>query len=368
MKSEDIIKIENLSVLDDVFIIRWNMTYLCNYNCDFCIQGNKEKHIENSKEESQETREKIVNNLVKFIETKLNKKYKKIQIFLIGGEITILKDFLDVVTKLVECKFEGTIEIHITTNLSTKEEILNSLVELFNRKNPYPRILEISASFYKNFANEEEFAKKVKLLYGKNKIKNKTIGKLFNNRALVNKLKKILGKKLYNKGKKIANKIEPIHVNINYPLCSDEDYKDYLEFVKKYNNIARKIGFIIIREYKTSISEKLKKKIDKKYYKSDMIRVTTKDNKQYSLSNTNKIGLLLDGEPHFKPKGYLCDAGMNNISIDNLGIVSRCSTCKNSTIIGDMKIDTIDLPDKEMICGANRCSCNYYRKIQKSGL
>ena len=368
MKSEDIVEIENLSVIDDVFIIRWNMTYICNYNCDFCIQGNKEKHIENSKEESQETREKIVKNLVKFIETKLSKKYKKIQIFLMGGEITILKDFLDVVTKLVECKFEGAIEIHITTNLSANEEVVESLAGLFNKKNFYPRILEISASFYKNFANEEEFAKKVKLLYGKNNLKNKTVGKLFNNRALVNKLKKILGKKLYNKGKKIANKIEPVHVNINYPLCSDEDYKDYLEFVKKYNNIARKIGFIIIREYKTSISEKLKKKIDKKYYQSDMIRVTTKDNKQYSLSNTNKIGILLDGELYFNPKGYLCDAGMNNISIDNLGIVSRCSSCKKTTVIGDMKLDTIELPSEKLICQSYKCICNYYRKIQKSGL
>ena len=170
MKSKDIVKVENLSVKDDVFMIRWCMTYLCNYYCDFCIQGNKSKHIENSKGESKEIREKICNNIIKFIEEKLNGKYKTIKIFLLGGEVTVLEDFVEIVKKLIQCKFKGTVKIHITTNLSIKENALNSLIEIFNKQYDYPRLLEISADFYKDFANEEEFIRKVKILsaYGKN--------------------------------------------------------------------------------------------------------------------------------------------------------------------------------------------------------
>ena len=49
MKSSDIIKIENLSNTKDVFVIRWRVTYLCNYNCDFCMQRDKENIIEKVK-------------------------------------------------------------------------------------------------------------------------------------------------------------------------------------------------------------------------------------------------------------------------------------------------------------------------------
>ncbi len=365
MTSNDIIKVENLSNTKDTFTIRWNVTYLCNYSCAFCIQGNKNTHIIKSKGESEENRRFICNHLITFIETNLNKKYKEIQMYLIGGELTILPDFLEMLSKIVNCNFEGLIQIHITTNLSADESLLNSLVTLFNQKYANERVLEVSASYYKDYTTEEEFINKVKLLYGKNNLKNRTIGRLFNNRSLVFKFRKLLGKKLFNKGKKIANKIQPIHVNIGYPLCIDEDYKDYIAFVKKYSYITRKINFIIIREYEKSISPKLKKKINKKYYKSNFIKVTIKDGSEYLLSSINQIRLLLDEENYFNPKNYLCDIGTNSISIDNLGIVSRCVSCKNDTILGDIKKETIVLPKTKFICKCNKCTCNYYTLIEK---
>ena len=89
MNSEDIVRIENLSNKNDTFIIRWNITYLCNYNCDFCIQGNKKQHIEKSKGESIEIRNKICNNLITFIEEKINKIFRtKGYAFNIPVEIT----------------------------------------------------------------------------------------------------------------------------------------------------------------------------------------------------------------------------------------------------------------------------------------
>ncbi len=82
------------------------MTYICNYNCNFCIQGEKENHIRKSNGESVETRAKICDNLIKFIETKLDGKYKAINIYLIGGEVTILKDFYNIIKKLPNVNFK----------------------------------------------------------------------------------------------------------------------------------------------------------------------------------------------------------------------------------------------------------------------
>lgn len=366
MKSEDIVRVENSLRNEDAFTVRWNVTYLCNYNCKFCIQGNKDAHIIKSKEESKETREKICNNLINFIYTEINKKYKEIDIYLIGGEITILPDFLDIMTKLVECKFEGMMKIQITTNLSTDKKILNSLIELFNRKYKYQRILNVSASFYKEFTSEEEFISKVKLLVGKKNLKDKVIKKLFNSNKLYNKIRKILGKKLTNQGVRFIEKMKSINVAICYPLCTDEDYKDYIQFVKKYKNVAKKINYIIIRDYEKSISKELKRQIDKEYNRGGKIIITDKNDKKYYLTNINEIEKLLDGEKYFNPNGYLCNVGINTININNLGIVSRCSTCRNDTIIGNIKEGKIQLPKNKFVCTVNKCVCNYYSLIEKN--
>ena len=94
--------------------------------------------------------------------------------------------------------------------------------------------------------------------------KNKTsYNNIFNAKKFLKIFKKILKKYPIKNDvvKNIANKIEPIHVNIDYPICTDEDYKEYIKFKNKYEDKARRINFIIIRNYKKSISENLKKKL-----------------------------------------------------------------------------------------------------------
>ncbi len=323
MKSKDIIKVENLKTKDK-FIIRWNVTLLCNYYCDFCIQGDKEKHLEKAKGESKEIREKICNNLIKFIETKINKKYKHLDIDLIGGEITILPDFIEIIQKIVKSKFEGEIKIHITTNLSADKEILKKLSNIFNKKYKYKRRLTISASYYKEFANEKEFIDKAKI----------------------------------------------IGCHVNYPLCTDEDYLKYLEFKNKYKKQVKDINFIIIKKYKTEISQELKQKIveESNIKKKNNIKVTFNNNEIYYFVNNNKISLKLEDEEIFNSNGYLCDAGIHNITISNLGVVSRCVSCEKKTIIGDIRENIIDLPTEKLICPSNQCNCSSYRIIEKGDI
>lgn len=343
MKSEDIVKIENIKS-QNIFIINWNMTYLCNYYCDFCIQGNKERHIEMSKKESIETRKKICDNMIKFIETQINKRYKILEIYLIGGEVTILKDFLEIVQKIVDCKFKGLIRIHITTNLSIDKNTLKKLVKIFSKNRYYKRKMSLSATYYKEFTSEEEFVSKLKILSEENTI----LGKI----------------------KKYIKKEKNIHMYVNYPLCTDKDYEEYMIFKEKYKRLVKRIGFIIIKKYKTSISELTKKKLfenERKIYKNSKktIKVTFKNDEVYYFNDNNKISLKLDNEMSFNPNGYLCDAGIYSIFISNLGIVSRCTSCKEQTIIGNIKEGIINMPVEKMICPANSCGCSYYRIIER---
>ena len=104
MNNEDILNIENLKYSSNTYVIRWNMTKLCNYYCDFCIQGDKDKHIKDSIGENKEVRHEIALKIVKFIEEKINNKYSNLHIYLIGGEVTILSDFRDIFKILLNVK------------------------------------------------------------------------------------------------------------------------------------------------------------------------------------------------------------------------------------------------------------------------
>ena len=64
MKNEEIKMIENLSIDKKMYRIRWDVTYLCNYRCDFCIQGNRDNHLKRSEGESQEIRGQICDKII----------------------------------------------------------------------------------------------------------------------------------------------------------------------------------------------------------------------------------------------------------------------------------------------------------------
>ncbi|MBR3229320.1 MAG: radical SAM protein [Bacilli bacterium] len=358
MRSKDIVKVENLN-RGNKFIIRWSLTYLCNYACDFCIQGNKSKHSLKSMDENIDKRTKICDNIVKFIETKL-KNYEYIEIYLIGGEVTFLKDFLDIIEKLVNSRFKGKISIILTTNLSLDIDKLKKLTAIFNEKRENIRELHINASYYKEFAKEEEFIEKIKLISKYNKVsKIPGIKKLhFNLRKY---FKSYSNSKIVSKVKNSASKV---FVSIGFPLCTDSDYDEFLKFKRKYSKITPNIHFIIIKKYKKSISDKLKDKIVNKKDFERNIKVTFDNGEKFYCANTNNIALKLD-EDSFNPKGYLCDIGIRNITISSTGMVSRCSSCKEKTMIGNM-IDGFELPKEKLICPTASCNCNYYGVIEKN--
>jgi len=338
IENTDIVKIENLNFQKDTFTIRWNMTKLCNYYCDFCIQGNKEKHIKDSKNESKELRKQICNKIIDIIENKISTKFSKVKIFLIGGEVTILKEFIEILEILMNCKFAGTIHIYITTNLSAKVEIIKKIKNIAEKHNNGLRYINITASYYKHFTTEKEFINKIKIL----------------------KCNPFRYANAFNKKNKKSN----LETHIVYPLITDEDYKKYLNLKYKYFIFASTIKYLYIRNYKQKISNNLKKKLSKKQLFSK-IKATSLKGKQYYFTTTSQIGFILQDTSQFNPKGFMCDTGIYNITINNLGIVSKCPSCTKLTQMGNILKDNIELCNQKDICSSTRCNCDYYHTIEK---
>lgn len=360
MKNEDIIKVENLRNQDNVFTIRWNITKICNYYCDFCVQGNKEKHLKDSKGESAKIRKQICDKIISFIENKLNHKFSKLKIYLIGGEITILKDFVDILEKFINCQFEGEVVIYITTNLSANELVYEQIKQLsLSKKNDnYPRKLSISASFYKEFTTEKEFIKKVKILHSDSSVKLFLISK----KSLFKNKKNIFLKKIYS----ILDTMEKstnLSIRIGYPLVTDEDYRAFLKFKRRNFFHANVIKHIVIRNYNKSISSQVKKKLSKKNLKS--IKITTRDNQIHYFSNTAEIDFKIKDTKPFNPNGMICDSGVYNISISNIGIVSKCPSCSAKTVIGNLLHEDLELLSEKFKCPSISCNCDYYRTIER---
>lgn len=340
MKNQDIVKIENLKIKPNTYIIRWNVTKICNYYCDFCIQGDKNKHLQDYQGETETLRLEICDKIIDFIENKVSKQYKNIKLFLIGGEVTVLKEFIKILQKIVDSKFKGNIEIHIKTNLSCNKQVLKNMVKLFSSKNRY---IVISASYYKEFTTEKEFIKKIKYLhytnaFGKH-LKRMRLPKIFTS---------------YN-----------VKVGVCYPLFTEDDYALFLNFKEKYSKYANFIKYIVIRNYKTVISEEFKEKLCLINNENKNIIVTLKDGSTQYFSGTPRISLAVKKTRHFNPYGMLCDSGVHNLSIGNLGDISRCPSCKEKTRVGNILKNEIDLLTDKFLCPSHSCNCNYYRIIEK---
>ena len=137
MKIDDIVKVENLKRQNkEAYAIRWNITRVCNYRCDFCIQGDLEKHKKDSQGESKKIRMAVCDKLKELIENELTE-FKRLDFYLIGGEVTILKDLPEILEKLVNVKYKGMINFYITTNFSCSIEYLEKIKNIFIKTGRY---------------------------------------------------------------------------------------------------------------------------------------------------------------------------------------------------------------------------------------
>lgn len=158
MKIKEIKELSN-----NELVIKWRITYDCNYQCSYCYQ----KTACNT-----DLGELDYLEIARKINTLIQKSgKKKVKLYLIGGEVTLLplEDILQELPKIET--------LHITTNFSKNAEYFNNL-----RK--YVKNLDVCFSFHSEYVSVNEFIEKLRPL---DKKINKKVEMVFNdNTAQVN--------------------------------------------------------------------------------------------------------------------------------------------------------------------------------------
>ena len=343
--NEDIASIEYRGHDEGTFRIRYRVTALCNYSCAFCVQGSREEHIRAAREEGNRVRQEITDALVSFIETEL-RGYKAITIDLIGGEVTVLKQFPSIMEQLIDCDYPGNLTIHITTNLSLSKERLVEMCSLFDGKRN--RFLTLSASYYRDYTTVEEFVDKIEAM---------AKGRVTRRR---DKLGYVMGRLRW----RVPRLREKLQISVGFPILDDESYAEYLDFKEKYLGILAGVDPIVIRGYPVDLSNEVKERL--RSSGGRRVKVAFKDGTIAFYRNIQQVALELDDVERFCPDGFVCDAGIDNISIDVDGEVYRCPVIPRDEAmrLGNIH-DGFQRLREPRLCEANHCSCNVYRHIFK---
>lgn len=349
MKNQDVLKIENLKRIKlNTFCIRWMVTNFCNYACDFCIQGSREMKQKATQIESPETRRIIATKLAEWIEKNVSP-HQMVELSMIGGEVTALQDFTQMLSILVNCKFKGVMFFNLTTNLSRPGSYYEDLCQQFYGRNN--RFLSISASFYRAYTTSEVFGNKLQglqrfVVYQKYFLPLQRLFTLLFGRGFVPSH----GKNLF--------------LSVGWPILDDDSYKEYLIFKEKTAKMGFPVNPIIIRDYPVTLSSDVQEALKSKR-QSDGIRATTITGDMVYLRNIQQLGFMLDDVEKFCPQGYVCNAGKDSFSISPDGSVMRCPSLypPKDFYMGNIADGSFKLLKEACVCYANHCSCNYYKQI-----
>ena len=340
MKSSDISRIENLAFDGQALEIRWRVTTLCNYRCDFCIQGNREEHLRQARGESADTREAICRRLVEWIEAQ--KKFDFVKIALIGGEVTCLKDFPQLLKTLCECRFRGEISFHITTNFSQSAEYFKRLCDMA-QGSAHRRRLILSASFYPEYTTREAFC-----------------GKL---REIEEYARKISARRSPLDALMRRKADRRCFFSAGIPIFSDRDYEEFLDIRSGFEGTGVIVAPIAIRKYPTDISEKRTE--DMLRFEKKSLRVTDGAGQEAMYQNIQALGVALEDGDSFRPTGYRCDAGVHNFWVDAFGNVKRCPAIGSTMGLGSLLDGSFHLLDEPSVCTSDHCSCSQFGRIEK---
>ncbi len=333
------------------FILRWNTTRLCNYDCAFCIQGSKKAHAEYARGESKEIRWKTSLGIQKIIGEKLAGNYDSVRVYLVGGEVTILPELPELIKNILDAPYEGELSIHITSNLSAGIDYLERILSVFrNYRGAGKRVLHFSASYYKEYTTMEEVCEKLTYLNTRSVVDRTPFAKRMMN--------------LFRRGKN-TDTCSFCSSGLGFPLLSDEDYHQFLKILPVLEKQGISCHPIIIRDYPTDFSEEVRQEIAKYDDRVRNLVAETFSGEYGCFFNIQALGLILEDVPYFNPGGYYCDAGWNAITVSNLGRIYRCPNTVHLDAIGDAAEGKLDFASGLRRCTSNRCVCNYYHVITK---
>jgi len=260
----------------------WEITYECNYKCTYC---HAPKHWK------QGVPETVYPGLDRWIKiwNEIYEKYGECEFVISGGEPFVYPDFIKLATEMSKIHI-----LEFCTNLFVEvEEIIRSMS---------PKRVRIGTSFHPEFAEIDEFVKKLKFLQ--------------------------------NNGFEVWVNIVPWP-----PMLND---------VIKYKGVFESEGIKVIlqpfigeyegRQYPQGYTEEEKKLLG---IFQDEANVKTVEFKTTDES---------------KKKGKLCRMGQNYAFIHPNGDVERC--CRDHSLkLGNIVDGTFKLLDKPMFCQAEECNC-----------
>ena len=350
---EDIASITNTRRPLDVFALRWQVTSLCNYSCAFCIQGTHEAHLAAARDESRELRQTICDDIVSMIETKLSG-FSAIDLYLIGGEVSILDDFPAILRKLAGCSFSGLIRMHVTTNLSMPA---STYAELFraatDSPNGFPRSFSLSASFYRAYTTEDELCAKIKEIA-------LAAGRGWSPAGIA-----LRG---------VASRLAPgrqnagFTINIGYPILDDQSYGRFSKLRRRMAIRLVSVKPIKIYDYPITLSDRIRNTAFGGGRKG--LDVWFSDGSRASYVDIQQLGYALCPEHgRICPQGMVCDSGMRSVTIDTKGMMWRCPIigAPDSFRMGPVTDPGTELLEAPAACSAKHCACNYFHTIERRG-
>lgn len=300
--------------------INWAITRKCNFTCSYCTVYNN-----NDKFRPFIQFKQAINKIAT-----LNK--DKYEITLTGGEPTIYPQYIELLKYLFE-KLGNKVSILTISNLSRTNRFFNDFVTKLNK---YKDRLIFVASYHFEFAKENEFLENLKILVNNGHFVKVQImahpDKMKEVRSLELELSKIVSPKL---------KYQIMVIRENYGSVPDKRYspKD-LEWLKQF--------------YTSHIEEK------------NILLYTIDENgdikeDKYAAPELNAKGLN-------NYKGMICEAGLNNFSINENGKIDRAVCFRkeenNSKNIFSDRDNLADI-NQPIICPFERCGCTADLKIPK---
>lgn len=145
--------------LDDMCVIKWRLTDVCNYSCSYCIRRPLIKEIHNAQFDFN-TCMTAIPDVIRICNELYQLHNKPIKIDLIGGEISVFPKLNKFISLLFSCS--PVSKINITTNLSQPIDYYTELVEIADK---YNKKISITASFHPEFTQLDCFMEKAKVLH-----------------------------------------------------------------------------------------------------------------------------------------------------------------------------------------------------------
>ena len=347
MLNSDIIRIEKANPEVGVFELAWKITYLCNYQCSFCLQGNPQLHMQRAEGECAETRMAVLPALVDFLE-KLEG-YSTVRISLVGGAVTRVKELPEILETLSACGFKGDMQLLVITNFSQTAASYCRLCDivLTHDSTERRRRFHIRASFYKAYTTQEAFIEKLTHVSRHMRLTS----------VIASRKKGIVGE----------SKPSSLQLASVYPVITDEDFRMFLEMKHdprvSYVNIN---PIRILGADHSEESEAMKKFVEGDKVVKTHLKVTDRFGNVSFFESMNLLGLMIEDHDGFCPKCYICDAGVNSMVIDPYGNVKRCVAVPDREKTGNLIDGTFTRLSEPTICNWKRCNNSRFTLIEKA--